>query len=93
MALLGTSGRASWKVVHWNGKKYEQSGDILELYKNVQEDEEEAVKDQGIMTLGKCYLVMDSCIIHDQAKIKKIEQITGAKILFLPQFSRELNPL
>jgi hypothetical protein len=28
MAVLGVTGRASWKVVRWLGQKYEQTSDL-----------------------------------------------------------------
>jgi hypothetical protein len=36
MALMGGTGRASWKVVHWLGSKFTQTEDIQELKLNVQ---------------------------------------------------------
>jgi hypothetical protein len=34
MAILSTSGQASWKLVKFDGSKYSQFEDILSLFKN-----------------------------------------------------------
>jgi len=39
MGVLGSLGKASWKVVHWLGSKYQQTSDIRELFRNLQEEE------------------------------------------------------
>lgn len=36
---------------------------------------------------------MDNSILHNKTKIKKYKQRTKGKILLLPQFSPQLNPI
>lgn len=68
MAVLGVTGRASWKVVHWLGRKYQQVSDIAELFQNVQE-EEDSGPDQSLKN-AKNYLILDSSILKEVEKIR-----------------------
>jgi transposase len=38
-------------------------------------------------------LIMDNCIMADQAKCKAIEKKMGTKLIFLPPCSAQINPI
>jgi hypothetical protein len=57
----------------------------------VRDDEEVGFNE--VVANTRSYLVLDSSVVKSFEKIRKIEQMTNTKVLLLPQFSRQLNPL
>ena len=90
MGVISISGKAAWKIVKWQGKKFMQIKDIASLLRDAQLQEQEVRSSQAS---SKSYLIVDPVILKETDLISTVRHWTEAKILLLPPLSERMNPL
>jgi transposase len=91
-AVFDLKGEAYFKIGTLSAQKYDDYQGFANLVRQALEEGDQA-STSSPNPIQPIYLVMDPSIVHSPEKLRRYRRLTRGKVMVLPQFSSQLNPI